>query len=71
MGVVTNSISGKPGTWNWLSGTVSCKQQALPLSQKPIAAGLWPVAHPEPGRPGLDAPLLPGAQLPDCSSGKH
>ena len=71
VGVITNSVSGKPGTWDRLSGTVSCKQQALGLSQKSVAAGLWPLAHPKPERPGPDAPLLPGAQLPDCCLGKH
>lgn len=70
VGVITNSISGKPGSWDRLSGTVSCKQQAPWLSQKPVASVLWPLAHPEPRRPVLDDPLLPGAQLPeDCSWG--
>lgn len=69
VGVITNSISGKPASWNRLSGTVSCKQQVPRLSQKPVASRLWPLAHPEPGRPVLGDPLLPGAQLHDCSWG--
>ena len=64
VGVITSSISGKPGTWDRLSGTVSCKRQALRLSQKSVAAGLWPLAIQNPGGQARTPPP------PRCSAPK-